>query len=122
MSVAEFTLVRKTPVVITRQTAGSYVDGEWVEGTDSSVTVQANVHPFTDYQVMLLPESDRTKAWLWFFTADPIRHKKEGTAGYGGDRFTWNGEVYEMMKVQQYQMGPRDHFEGKAARIELTPN
>lgn len=122
MSVAEFTLVRKTPVVITRQTAGSYVDGEWVEGTDSSITVQANVHPFTDYQVMLLPESDRTKAWLWFFTADPIRHKKEGTSGYGGDRFIWNGELYEMMKVQQYQMGPRDHYEGKASRIELTPN
>ena len=122
MSIAEFTLVRKTPVVITRQAAGSFVDGDWVEGAETTVTIQANVHPFTDYQVSIMPESDRSKEWLWFFTAEEIRQKKEGSAGYGADRFTWNGEVYEIMKTQRYQMQVRDHWEGKAARIELTPN
>jgi hypothetical protein len=59
---------------------------------------------------------------VWFFTADMIRHKKEGAGGYGADRFTWNGELYEMMRCERFQMQTRDHYEGRAARIELTPN
>lgn len=121
MTTAQFSLVKKIPLDITRQIAGSYVDGEWIEGATSIVTVQANVHPFSDYQVMLLPEADRTKSWLWVFSASELRSKKEGAGGTGADRFTWNGETYEIMKTQRYQMGVSDHYEAKAARIEKTP-
>lgn len=122
MSIAQFSLVKKVPVNILRHAAGSYVDGEWVEGAETSVPIQANVHPFTDYQVSIMPESDRTKSWLWLFTADVVRQKKEGVGGYGGDRFMWQGDLYEVMKVQTYVMTVQDHHEAKCARIELTPN
>lgn len=122
MSIAQFSLVKKTPVDILRHAEGSFVDGDWVEGAETTVTIQANVHPFSDYQVMMLPESDRTKSWLWLFTADLVRQKKEGTGGYGGDRFMWQGDLYEIMKVQTYTMQVQDHREAKCARVELTPN
>lgn len=122
MSIAQFSLVKKTPVSILRRAEGSYVDGEWVEGSETTVPILANVHPFSDYQVMMLPESDRTKSWLWLFTADLVRQKREGTGGYGGDRFVWEGDLYEIMKVQTYSMTVQDHRECKCARIELTPN
>jgi hypothetical protein len=122
MSVAQFSLVKKTPVDILRHAEGSFVDGDWVEGAETTVTIQANVHPFTDYQVMMLPESDRTKSWLWLFTADLVRQKKEGVGGYGGDRFMWQGDLYEIMKVQTYTMTVQDHREAKCTRVELTPN
>lgn len=122
MTVADFSLVRKTPVTIVRHSEGSYVNGRWVEGTESSVIIQANVHPFSDYQVYLLPEADRTKSWMWLFTADLVRSKKEGTQGHGADRFLWDGEWYEVMKTQKFSMGVRDHYEAKCARIELTPD
>lgn len=122
MTIAQFSLVKKIPVDITRSSPGSYVAGEWVPGSTSIITIQANVHPFTDYQVMILPESDRTKSWLWVFSASELRQKKEGSSGYNGDRFTWNGEVYEVMKTQKYEMTVQDHFEAKAVRVELSPN
>lgn len=122
MSIAQFSLVKKTPVTILRHSEGSYVDGEWVEGAETSTIIQANVHPFSDYQVMMLPESDRTKSWVWLFTADLVRQKKEGVGGYGADRFMWQGDLYEIMKVQTYTMTVQDHREAKCARIELTPN
>lgn len=122
MSVAQFTLVKKVPVDILRHTKGSYVDGEWVEGGETSTTIQANVHPFSDYQVMILPESDRTRSWMWLFTSDVVRQKKEGTDGYGADRFMWDGDLYEVMAVRNYKMGVVDHKEAKCARVELTPN
>lgn len=122
MSVAQFSLVKKVPVTIYRHSQGSYVDGDWVEGAEQQVVIQANVHPFSDYQVMMLPESDRTKSWMWLFTADVVRQKKEGLGGYGADRFLWDGDMYEVMKTQKFSMGVRDHFEAKCARVELTPN
>lgn len=124
MSIAEFSLVRKTPVVITRQAAGSYVEGEWIEGAETSLVIQANIHPFTDYQVSIMPESDRTKSWVWMFTSSEVRSKKEGPSGvaHGADRFMWEGDLYEAMKIQKYSMSVQDHFEIKASRVELTPN
>lgn len=120
MSIAQFSLVKKTPVTILRHALGSYVDGEWVEGAETSVPIMANVHPFTDYQVSIMSESDRTKSWVWMFTADVVRQKKEGA--YGADRFMWQGDLYEVMKVQTYVMTVQDHHEAKCARVELSPN
>lgn len=124
MSIAQFTLVKKIPVDILRHGEGSYVDGDWVEGTETTVTIQANVHPFSDYQVRMLPESDRTKSWVWMFTTSEVRARKEGPSGvaHGADRFIWEGDLYEAMKVQKYSMSVQDHYEIKAARVELTPN
>jgi len=122
MTIADFSLVKKTPVTILRHTQGSYVDGEWVEGSEQQVTIQANVHPFSDYQVMMLPESDRTKSWVWLFTSSDVRQKKEGSGGFGADRFSWLGDIYEVMMVRTFVMGVRDHREAKCVRIELTPN
>lgn len=123
MSIAQFSLVRKTPVTLLRHAAGSYVDGEWIEGAETSVVIQANVHPFSDYQVMMLPESDRSRSWLWMFTSSEVRIKKEGISDpHGADRFYWDGDLYEAIKSQKYSMSISDHFEIKAARVELSPN
>jgi len=122
MSIAQFSLVRKTPVTILRHSQGAFVDGDWVEGAEQQVVIQANVHPFSDYQVMMLPESDRTKSWMWLFTASLVRQKKEGANGNDADRVTWDGDLYEVRAVQNFKMGVQDHFEAKLVRIELTPN
>lgn len=122
MSVAQFSLVKKTPVTILRETQGSFIDGDWVEGTQTSVDILANVHPFTDYQVSLMPESDRSKDWVWLFTSSLVQQKKEGSNGNGADRFMWLGDMYEVMKTQRYVMQVQDHVEAKCVRIEITPN
>jgi hypothetical protein len=122
MTVAGFLLVKKTPITIYRSAAGSYVDGEWVEGVEAEVLVEANVQPLSDYQYMILPESDRTKQWVWVFSSSELRTLKEGIGGYAADEFVWNNERYKVMKTQRFQMTVQDHWEAKAARIPLTPD
>jgi len=124
MSIAQFSLVRKVPVTLLRRSQDVYDDntGKVVKGVEEQVVIQANVHPFSDYQVSILPESDRTRSWLWVFTSDLIRSKKEGLDGYGPDIFEWDGDMYEVMKTQNFKMGVQDHREAKAAKIGPTPN
>ena len=33
------------PITVRRRAAGSWVDGQWVEGSESSITIQASVQP-----------------------------------------------------------------------------
>lgn len=120
MTVAQFSLVNKVPVDILRHELNTRVNGHVVEGAQSTVTIMANVHPFSDYQVMMLPESDRTKSWMWLFTSDMVRSKREGS--FGPDRFYWDGDLYEIMATQKFSMSVSDHFEAKCARVELSPN
>lgn len=124
MSIAQFSLVRKVPVTILRRSQDVYDDdtGKIVKGVEEQVVIQANVHPFSDYQVSILPESDRTRSWLWVFTSDLIRSKKEGPDGHGPDIFEWDGDMYEVMKTQRFSMSISDHWEAKCARVNLTPN
>lgn len=122
MSVAQFSLVNKIPLTILRHSPGSFVKGDWVEGAEQQVTIMGNYHPFSDYQVVRMPEADRTKSWMWLFTTDLIRSKKEGAEGYGADRVYLDGDLYEVTATQKFSMGIRDHFEGKLVRVELSPN
>jgi len=122
MSIADFSLVHKVPLTLLRQEPGTRVNGNWIEGTEVSLTIKGNYHPFSDYQVMNLPEADRTKSWMWLFTTDLVRSKKEGVDGYGPDRVYLDGELYEVMASQKFSMRVRDHWEIKLVRLELTPN
>lgn len=122
MSKPQFLLVKKKPVVFTRREPSRYVNGRLVPGAEVQLTIEANIHPFSDYQVSIMPEADRTKDWLWVFSAEELRLKKEGPNGHGADTFEWLGDTYEIMKVAQYDMGILDSFQCKAAKIGPTPN
>ena len=106
---------------LTRSAPGSYVNGKWVEGTTSVVTIKANVQPvIKSTDLSMLPEGDRAKAALEIYSPDEIRMLKEGTNGYIADRFTWNGEEYEVMKAVRWQMGHLDHVHAIAKRVETV--
>lgn len=119
-----FLLTGKTTLTIKRQGAGSYVNGRWVDGTTvtPAPTITANVQPANTRDLLLLPESERTKEWVKVYTSDVIRTMNEGAGGWAADEFTWNGYVYKVMRVKRYQMGVLDHYMALAARVELTPN
>lgn len=120
MSTAQFSLVKKVPVEITRHEKDTYVNGRLVVGAISTFTVMANVHPFSDYQLMILPDAERSKSWVWMFTTGDVRQKKE--TFWGADQFIWDGDLYEVVKSQNFKMGVVDHREIKATRVELSPN
>lgn len=117
-----FLLTKTVSIGIIRKTQGSYVDGDWVEGTSVTVPTEVNIQPLREDEILLLPEAERTKEWYKLYSADELRTAKEGVSGYGADEFEWNGELYRIMKVRCYQMQTLDHFKAMAARINITPN
>ena len=117
----QFLLTKKIPLTILRSTQGSYVDGEWVEGTETSIPVEVNMQPFRDSELMLLPEADRSREWYKLYCADEIRMDKQGTSGWEADEFILDGDRYKVMKVKPYdKMGILDHWKAHAARLEIS--
>lgn len=120
---ALFKLTKSKPIIIYRYVAGDYVDGNYIEGTSTEITIQANLQPAKYWDIQSFPEHDRTKKWCKFWTESLVRTMKEGTGGYGADRFYWQGDLYEVRKVQEWDMGHQtDHFHGLAVRVEQTPD
>lgn len=123
-----FLLTKKVPIVITRRTQDTYVDGDLVPGTTSTVTIQGNVQPLKDYELMQFPESERSRDWQKVYSADEMRSEVEGVGGWGADTFQWESMedgrtyVYRVIKVRRYKMGILDHWRSFAARESLTPN
>lgn len=117
----QFLLTNKIPLTVSRQSAGSYVRGVWVEGTTTEVEVEVNIQPVKPHEVQMMPESDRTREWYKVYCADELRTKQEGANGHGPDRFEWQGHTYEIMKVQNYSMSILDHWKAWAARVSVTP-
>lgn len=115
-----FLLTKTVPVPFYRTTQGSYVNGKWVEGVETTFTLDVNIQPLKDSEILILPEAERTREWYKGYCAEEVRSAKEGTGGYAADEFTWQGERYRVMKVRNYAMGTLDHFRFSAARVELT--
>ncbi len=117
-----FLLTKTIPIVVNRKTQGGYIDGDWVEGIDNPITIQVNIQPAKDSEILLMPEAQRTREWYKLYSADEIRTLKEGTNGWPADEFVFNGDKYRVMKTSKWSMGILDHFKAFAARVELTPN
>lgn len=117
-----FLLTHKIPLDIYRRSLGQYEDGDWVEGTEEVVPVEVNIQPLKPYEILQLPESDRTRVWMKFYTASVVRTLKEGS--WEADEFIWKDERYKVMKVDDWTSGMRilEHCKVYCARIELTPN
>lgn len=115
-------LVGRTTLDVTRTTASTYVNGRAVPGTSQVVQVVCNVQPvLKTSDTLMLPEADRSKACLKVYTnGDALKSLKEGGSGWAADRFIWDGDLYEVMKVIPYKMGVLDHYKAVCMRVELT--
>lgn len=120
----QFLLTHKIPLTIYRRSAGSFVDGDWVEGSTTEVGIYVNIQPLKPYEILQLPESERTRVWWKLYSADLLRTEKEGPGGYDADEFIFKGDRYKVMKVDNWLEGMSilEHCRAQAVRIELTPN
>lgn len=107
---------------ITRRDKQTLDRGRPVPGAETTVQVVCNVQPvLKSSDTLMLPEADRSKACLKVYTkGDTLRSMKEGPNGYAADRFIWQGDLYEVMKVINYAMGVLNHYKAICMRVELT--
>lgn len=116
----QFLLTHKTDATRVRKSSGSYVDGKWVEGGVTNTTIQVNIQPMRGHELMSLPEADRSKEWVKFYTTSDIRGIGEGVPSTPPDLLVWDGRTFEVAKVLTYKMGVLNHNKVIAARIPVS--
>lgn len=118
----QFLLTNKIPIEITRRELGRHEEGDWIPGEVSTFTAEVNIQPLKPYEVMMFPESDRTRSWWKVYSAEVLRTEKEGS--WDADTFVWKEDTYKIMKVEDWSNGMRilEHTKSIAVRVELSPN
>lgn len=101
---------------ITRYEPGHWVDGEWVEGGDTTLAIEASVQPATQEDMLDLPEGKRKRGTYKLFTETELRTVTEG--GQSADRTTIRGEAYEISAIAPWENDILPHYKALATRIE----
>lgn len=120
MLTPRFLLTRSVDVVLSRHATGTYdASGDYIAAVPTTVTIKANVQPvLKGTDILLLPEAFRTKKVLKLYSSSEIRQRSEHGNDWEADRFTWEGETYEVMRVIRYNMGVLNHFKALAVIVD----
>ena len=118
------------PVTFTRYPEGYYEDdplsdafGFWVQPDAEEVIISACIQPFlartdADQQTLQRLGVDGSDGLVRVYAMAEIR-KTDPAAGTLGDRFEWEGWVYQVCDVSRWP-GPRPHWKGFAALVTDT--
>lgn len=116
-SVPPMNLTKKIQLTVERHLPGAYNDkGRWVEGIRQSLVIDANVQPAKGYDLLVLPESDRTESWIKIYSVEPLFTLNE-SAQTDGDIVMWDEVRYQVKRTQTYKMGVLDHTKAFAVRL-----
>jgi hypothetical protein len=110
-----FAIFRK-PITIKRRAPGSYVNGFFVQGAESTLTINASVQPAGERDVQLLPEGRRDAGAFRLFTDSVLQVAQEGT-GKNNDVALLAGAEYEIMAEMPWQNSIIPHRVYVAARV-----
>lgn len=109
----------RKPQTIKRVTAGSYVDGVWVPGTESTFTIQASVQPLKDIELANLPEGRRNSDTIKLYTNSDLLTVEDKGVNQQPDRIVWQGFDYEIIAKSIRAMDIISHRRYYATRIPV---
>ncbi len=112
------------PLTISRQAAGTYVNGVWTPGSPASVTVQAHVQPESisddaDLELLQRLGVESLDGCVRVYSDNQLY---PATSSTEGDRFTWNGKTYEVVEVQHWNHLSLAHWSALAKLVTSTVN
>lgn len=117
-----FEIFRK-PLSLFRKNAGSYVNGIWVEGTETEIAITASVQPTSGEEMLSLPEGRRNRKTYSLFTSTPIEVIHGLNNSTNPDQIEIYGERYEVIQVNVWQNNPPifgivNHYKFFASALE----
>lgn len=105
----------RTSHYILRESAGAYVNCEWVGGTRSALTVNASVQPAKMSDLKAQPEGRLQQVHIKIYTDAELK-ESDGEAGQQPDFIMYRGFAYEIVGKSEYQSGVISHFKYIARR------
>lgn len=82
-------------------------------------TMWASIQPIAGFAVMLLPEGLRNRAGVEVW-GDTLLYPVDETKKLLGDRFTWNGYIYEVTTREDWTNTDLVHYHYRAFKLPNT--
>lgn len=102
------TLMEGTDLTVTRYAAGSFVDGDYVNGATSTFTALMCVQPANDRDLINQEQAQRSKRWLKGYTDTELETVITATSKKA-DRVSFDGKMFEVQHVEQWP-GKLNHW------------
>lgn len=114
--------VFRSPLTVYRWTDGAYVNGRWVEATQTTIPITASIQPTTGEDTQLVPEGRNPQKTYKLYTSTPIKTISDTNP----DQIEIFGERYEVIQVFPWQNNANfaivNHYKFIAMLIDpLTP-
>lgn len=113
----------RIPVEVLRHAAGAFVNGVWIEGATTPISITASIQPTTGEELLSLPEGRRDRKTYAIFTSTKLYVARPGI---NPDFVTIFGEKYEVVKVDIWQNNPPifsiiNHYKCIVSALEAIP-
>lgn len=96
----------RIPLVAYRKLPGSYVNGRWVEGGETSFTITASVQPSNGDEMQMVPEGRRNRKVYTLYTSYLINTVTDTNP----DQLVIYGDRYEVIRVENWHNNPSVFF------------
>ena len=107
-----------TDVTVKRYAAGSWSDGEYIAGAETSVSIRASIQPAKPEELQnLSPAAQRASAGIKIYSESLLRTANEST-GVQADRVVWAGENWEIQFVSRHPLSALAHYKAIATRLD----
>ena len=112
----------RTPITLRRYSAGSLVNGRWVQGTPTDSTITASIQPVTGEEMQSLPEGRRDSEHYKMFTSTLIETVQGSGTDLNADRVLFFSKEFEVYRVEPWQnnsnFGVVNHYAYIVARVQ----
>ena len=109
----------RKPFSVKRTVAGSYVNGVYVEGAETTITIQASVQPVSGQDLVAIPEGRRASDMVKIYTDSDLFGQGDAGSGQSPDRLTYRGADYEIYTKDVNQSGVINHYKYYAIKEPL---
>lgn len=100
---------------VTREAVGSYVNGDWTPGSESTFTVDADLQPLSGNDLKVLPEGQHGEELQKMYLATELFTAKDTVAP---DKVTIDGAFWRVINVRKYTI-LSSNFKVIVARIDM---
>lgn len=86
-------------ISVARFAAGSYVNGDFVDGSTSTLTITATVMPLSPTEARLLREGKENAAGIVIYTETELKTASEALRT-SADKVTWDGRTWDVFSAE----------------------